>query len=103
MKTKPSLNKVFKPAEENVVVREIQGEFIMVPIISGIGDLEEAIFSLNETGRAVWRKLDGKRSIKEIAAELAVEYHADYKAIERDVLGVTQELVKRKMLSEVRK
>lgn len=103
MEVKVSLNNVYVPSGDDVVAREIQGEFIIVPITSGIGDLEDEIFTLNETGRAIWNKLDGKRSLKEIVKELTSEYNSSSQEIEKDVLGITQELLKRKMLVEVKK
>ena len=69
MELKVNFNSVYKPAGDNVVARDIQGEFILVPIISGIGDMEDEIFSLNETGKAVWQKMDGRKSLKDIAKD----------------------------------
>lgn len=102
METNASLNNVYAPSEE-VVAREIQGEFIIIPITSGVGDLEDEIFTLNETGRAVWDKLDGKKSLKEIAQDLALDFENSVSEIEKDILGLTEELLKRKMLVEVRR
>lgn len=100
MEAKINLDAVYAPSE-NVVAREIQGEFIIVPIISGIGDEEDEIFSLNETGRAIWDKLDGKKSLKNIARELSGEFEAPLGEIEKDCLGLTDELLKRKMLDKI--
>jgi hypothetical protein len=83
---------------EDVVAREIDGELIIVPIASGIGDMEDELYTLNETGRAIWRRLDGTASLGRIAADLADEYSAPIADIERDVLGLAVELVRRKML-----
>ena len=101
MKPKASIEKVYTPSED-VVAREVQGEFIIVPITSGIADLEDEIFSLNETGHAIWHRLDGKRSLKDLADDLALEFEAPKNEIEKDVLGLTEELFKRKMLVEVK-
>ena len=101
MKPKASIEKVYTPSED-VVAREVQGEFIIVPITSGIGDLEDEIYSLNETGHAIWHRLDGKRSLKDLADEIGLEFEAPKIEIEKDVLGLTEELLKRKMLVEVR-
>jgi len=83
---------------ENVVAREIEGELIIVPLTSGIGDLEDDLFTLNETGKAVWRLIDGQKTIKKIARELSSEFEAPPDEIERDLLGLAGELVKRRML-----
>lgn len=101
MQIKTNLNSIYAPSE-NVVARDIQGEFIIIPITSGIGDLEDEIFSLNETGRAIWSKLDGKSKLKDVTAQLSSEFEGSPKKIEQDALGVTEELLKRKMLVEVK-
>lgn len=102
MQTKIDLKGVYKPSED-VVARDIQGDFIIVPITSGVGDLENGIFTLNETGRAIWERLDGKRNLKDVAAELASEFEAVNEEIEKDVLGLLEELIKKKMVIEVKK
>ena len=102
MEADVSLKGVYVPSEE-VVARQIQGEFIIIPITSGVGDLEDEIFTLNETGRAIWDKLDGKKSLEKIVEELALDFEGSVSEIEKDILGLTEELLKRKMLVEVRR
>ena len=102
MESKVSLNAIYAPSED-VVARDIQGEFIIIPITSGIGDLEDEIFSLNESGRAIWDKLDGKIKLKDVVASLSIEFEDSPKEIEKDVLGITEELLKRRMLVEVKR
>ncbi len=100
MEAKVSLEKIYAPSQD-VVARQVQGEFIIIPITSGIGDLEDEIFTLNETGRAIWDRLDGKKNLKQVAKDLSTDFDAESDAIEKDLLGLTQELIKRKMLIEV--
>ena len=66
---------------------------------SGIGDMEDELFTLNETGKSLWALLDGKRTLANIVDEITNEYEAPKVEIEEDVLGLTDELLKRKMLS----
>jgi hypothetical protein len=97
------LDAIYVPSED-VISRDIEGEFIIVPLTSGVGDTEgeeDAMFSLNETGRAIWERLDGKRRLKEVVKELAVEYKTPAGEIEKDVTGLVLELLKRNMLIEV--
>lgn len=101
-KTMPSLEKVYARSED-VVARDIQGEFIIIPISNGIADMEDELFTLNESGRAIWDELDGKKDLKKISVELANKYDAAPQKIEKDILGITEELLKRRMLVEVRK
>ncbi|HTY08696.1 MAG TPA: PqqD family protein [Candidatus Edwardsbacteria bacterium] len=98
---KPTLDKVYKPSDD-VVAREIEGEIILVPLVSGMGDLEDELFTLNATGMAVWKLLDGKRSLKAVAALLAKQYKAKPAVVEKDVAELAAELLERKMLVEVK-
>jgi hypothetical protein len=93
-----SLDSVCAPSED-VVAREIEGEIIIVPLAAGIGDLEDELYTLNETGCAIWRRLDGTRTLRQVAAELSAEYSADSDVLERDVVGLADELTRRRMLS----
>ena len=102
MEAKVTLDTTYVPSEE-VVSRDIEGELIIVPLTWGVGGAEDeadAIFTLNEWGRALWERLDGQRSLKDVAADLATEYEAPSEEIEADVLGLVGELVNRKMLVE---
>ncbi len=101
MNKKISLDIIYAPSED-VVAREIEGEIIIVPITSGIGDLEDEIFTLNETGRAIWDKLDGKRSLKQVTKDLSLVFKGSPEDIEKDIIGLVKELLKRKMLVEVK-
>jgi hypothetical protein len=86
---------------DDVVAREIEGELIIVPLMAGIGDMEDALFTLNETGRAIWDRLDGDKSLHEITDDLAAAYDSPRAEIERDVLGLVEELVRRRIVVEV--
>lgn len=85
-------------ASPNIVTREIEGELIIVPLVSGIGDAGDELYTLNETGRAIWRLLDGRRTLGAIATELAEEFEAPDDAIAADVLGFIEEMVRRQLV-----
>ena len=87
-------------ASEDVIARDMDGELLIVPLVGGMGDIEDAIFSLNETGRAIWDRLDGRATLRQIAAALSDEYAAPIGQIESDVQGLLEELIKRKMVVE---
>jgi hypothetical protein len=99
MSTKIDLGRVYRPSED-VVVREIEGEIVIVPLVSGIGDLEDELFTLNETGRAIWSRIDGRRTLAAVVRELADEYDAADGIIQEDVVGLLQELLDRRMIVE---
>lgn len=88
------LNAVYVPSDE-IVAREIEGELIIVPLAAGIGDMEDELFSLNESGREIWSRLDGQRSLEAIAEALAQDYDAPVDEIRQDVQGLLSELLKR--------
>jgi hypothetical protein len=90
-------------ASEDIVAREIEGELIIVPLVSGMGDMEDELFTFNETGRAIWEKLDGKKTLGDVTGELSAEYNASPGEIERDVNGLVEELLKRKILVKLQK
>lgn len=93
------LDAVYVPSDD-VVAREIEGEVIIVPLVAGIGDMEDELYTLNETGRAIWDELDGKMSLREVVAALTEAFDAPADEIERDVFGFVGELVRRRMLIE---
>jgi len=83
---------------EDVVARVIEDELVIVPLVSGIGDMDDELYTLNETGKAIWSRLDGQRTLRAVAAELATEFSAPPGEIEKDVLGLMTELARRKMI-----
>ena len=83
---------------DDVVSREIEGELIIVPIASGIGDQEDELYTLNETGRAIWQRLDGKCSLEEVVKDLSDVYSASIDTITFDVIGLITELARRKIV-----
>jgi hypothetical protein len=100
MEAHVDLNSIYVPSED-VVARDVHGEFIIIAITSGIGDSDDEIFSLNKFGRAIWDKLSGKRNLKDVVNDLSKEFEAPIEKIEKDVLGLIGELLKRKMVIRV--
>lgn len=80
---------------ENVVFRKIEDEYILVPIVASAADVD--IFNLNETGAAIWERLDGKKSLGEIIEEMRAEYE-DEGRLENDVLSFVNEMIESKLI-----
>ena len=93
------LDAVYVPSED-VVARVIEGDLIIVPLTAGVGDADDELYTLNGTGREIWDRLDGKASLREIAGALEREFDAAAGEVERDVLGLVGELLKRRMVVE---
>jgi len=53
----------------DVRVRRVGGDFL-------VGIAEEA-YSLSESGAFIWRQINGRRTVREIAERLATEYDVD--------------------------
>ena len=96
--TQLNLNVVCVPSED-VVAREIEGEIVIVPLTAGIGDTDDELYTLNETGQAIWRKLDGVRTLGAVVEALALEFTSPRVDIEKDVLEFASELTRRRILA----
>jgi hypothetical protein len=97
MKTEVNLDAAYVPSED-IVAREIEGELIIVPLVSGIGNMEDELFTLNETGKAIWNKFDSQKSLKDVVEELSAEFESPEGEIKKDVTGLVEELLKRRMV-----
>jgi hypothetical protein len=53
----------------DVILREVAGERLLVPIRSGLADLQ-AIFTLNSVGTCVWEQLDGTRPLEAVVEKV---------------------------------
>lgn len=85
----------------DVVAREIEGELLIVPLTAGIGDAEDELYTLNETGKAVWSRLDGQTRLCDIVRQLAAEFDAEEAVIVDDVTGLLEELLRRRIVVRV--
>lgn len=93
-----ALDAVCVPSPD-VVAREIEGEIIIVPLVAGIGDADDELYTLNESGRAVWQKLDGRRTLADVVEALTQEFDGSRAELEADVFGFAAEMVQRRILS----
>ncbi len=84
---------------EDVVAREIEGDIVIVPLVAGIGDADDELFTLNETGQAIWQQLDGQRTLGEVALVLFGEFEAPLDKLQADVLGFASAMTQRRILA----
>ena len=82
---------------ENVVFRKIEDEYILVPIVASAADVE-SIFNLNETGAAVWERLDGTKKLSDIIEDIKAEYESEDSRIEDDVMTFVSGMVEAKLI-----
>ncbi|MCJ7443599.1 MAG: PqqD family protein [Methanotrichaceae archaeon] len=100
MEEKVKLDEIYIPSQD-VVVRQIEDEMIIIPVASGIGNMEDELYTVNKNGKAIMKLLDGKNSLQDIVAELSEKYDAPPGELERDTIGFVQELFKRRLLVRV--
>ena len=70
--------------DKNLVARSIAGETLIVPVRSGIADLDY-IYALNEVGSRVWELLNERRPVREIVAAISSEYEVTPEQAARDI------------------
>jgi hypothetical protein len=83
-------------------MRKIEGETIIVPIAAGVGDLEDELYTVNETGNDILSLMDSKRTLKGIVKSMMSDYDTDEETLTADVIGFVTELSRRKIQVEVR-
>ena len=72
---------------DDVVSRHIVDEVLIIPLTAGVGDADEDMYTLNKTAQAIWERLDGQHSLRDIVTELSADFKAEAGEIEQDVLG----------------
>ena len=83
----------------NFVQREVAGECILVPIRQQLSDVNR-LYILNETGAALWRRIDGRRSIGAILTELSNEYDVTSEQLEKDLTTLIVDLLSIRAIEE---
>lgn len=82
------------------VQRDVAGECILVPIRRNLADAN-SIYVLNETGAALWNRIDGKRSVQAIGEEFSQEYDVTEEQLRRDVATLLADLLSIQAIHEV--
>jgi hypothetical protein len=90
-------------ASRDVVVRKVEKDLIIIPFACGVDELENEPYFLNTTGQIIWRRMNGRRTLKDIVKDLAADFETPAKTIEKDVIDFVEKLLARKMLVKVPK
>jgi hypothetical protein len=80
---------------ENIRWREFGTEGILLD--PGSGDYAE----INEVGIAIWKHIDGQKTVEEIIEELLAHFDADDASLSEDTAEFMEELISRGLLSVV--
>ena len=90
------MDTIFKKSE-NIVFRKIQDEYILVPVVASAAEVE-SIFSLNETGAAVWERIDGVKKLSDIIEDIKTEYESEGRKIEDEVMAFVSDMINAKLI-----
>ena len=93
------MSKVFAKCED-FVQRDVAGECLLVPLKRQLIDAN-CIYVLNETGTAVWNKIDGRRSLSDITGEMYEEFEVTSEQLEQDLVVLIQDLLSINAIQEV--
>jgi len=96
-KKKINMNNTYARSED-VIARQIEDEYIIIPLIGGIGNIDDCLFSMNKTGKKIWDMLDGLKSLNSIVDDLILEYDIQKDQAKKDVQGFLQELFDRQIV-----
>ena len=58
-------------------------------------------FSLNKTGRFIWEKIDGKRSLRDIAAGMVERFEVDEETALKDCMELAERLLDQGLLTTI--
>ena len=65
------------------VTRSIAGETLVVPVRGQVGDLN-AIYNLNEVGAFIWERIDGRKSVTQVAEAVLEEFKVALEQAEKE-------------------
>ena len=77
---------------DRVVSRVVAGEHILVPLASRGVDID-SIFNLNGTGTFIWERIDGVRTVEEIADQIAGEFQVSREQASADCRDFLSQLL----------
>ncbi|MBU1344823.1 MAG: PqqD family protein [Proteobacteria bacterium] len=92
------LNTCYK-ALKDTVTKQIEDELLIVPLVSGIGDLDSEMFSLNKTAALVWERLDGITCLGDLIQDISKEFEIPYNTIQADVVDLVENLLKKGLVT----
>ncbi len=87
-------------ADANLVVRKIGNETILVPVATGVGDLD-SIYTLSDVASRVWGLLRTPVSLDHIVSVICAEYEATSAVVSKDVSELLATLTARNLVRVV--
>jgi hypothetical protein len=85
---------------QEVVSRKIEGELIIVPIRSGVGDLN-SLYTLNPVGSVLWDYMTEGHTIGEMVQRICEEFEVTKIQAEQDIEAFLDSLLEEKLVLSV--
>lgn len=82
------------------VQRDVAGECILVPIRRTLTEAN-SIYVLNDTGAALWNRIDGQRTAQDIMADFCSEYEVATDQLARDFTSLLDDLLSIQAVEEI--
>ncbi len=82
------------------VQRDVAGECILVPVRRTLTEAN-SIYVLNETGAALWNRIDGRRTAQDIMADFEREYDVSLEKLAKDFATLLDDLLSIHAIEEV--
>jgi hypothetical protein len=83
-----------------VVSRKIEGELIIVPIRSGVGDLN-SLYTLNPVGAVLWDFMTEGHTVPEMVQRVCDEFDVATTQAQQDIEAFLDSLIEEKLIQSV--
>jgi len=75
------------------VTKEVGNELVLVPLSGNVSQMNE-LFTMNETGRFIWKLLSEKTSVEDLVGKLTEAYEISAEEAEADIVLFLEKLDK---------
>jgi len=92
------IDKRYRQRDE-VLLRTIAGENLLIPIRAKLADLQR-VFALNALGVEIWARLDGQHDLKQILDDIQSQCDVEGGQARRDLTDFMNDLLKADLVVE---
>jgi Coenzyme PQQ synthesis protein D (PqqD) len=82
---------------KEVVARQIEGELVIVPIRSGVGDLN-SLYTLNQVGSVLWDFMNEGHTIEEMVSRICDEFEVTSSKAQSDIQNFLDAMLEEKLV-----
>jgi Coenzyme PQQ synthesis protein D (PqqD) len=82
---------------QDVVCRKIDGELVIVPIRSGVGDLN-SLYTLNPVGSVLWEFMNESHTLNEMVGRVCEEFEVTANQAKQDIAEFLGSLIEEKLV-----